>query len=214
MYQVSSPMPQGIGGPHPFSQLFRNDAGAASARLAEASRTSHPRYFPVDHVRVSDRAGEPPLDDRPRGAGSSSCGAAAEFARDAARSFTDNPASCTLEQLLGAAAEAQGFLEANPKIAVMPLGQVAARLADAAMALSEGKPVDGELERLAKRVGLYVNDHPRLADSEFGPIVAHLARSFLAVGAHAASAETMEATEAEVIRRAASSGTAVILRAA
>ena len=63
----------------------------------------------------------------------------------------------------------------------MPLGQVVVQLIDGVKALADGNPLDANLQTLAKRVGYFLQSHPRLAQSEFGQIIAPLGRGIIAV---------------------------------
>lgn len=97
------------------------------------------------------------------------------------RAGNDDPGPTLQDKVIRAAKATSAFLESNPKIAEMPLGQAVEKLINGVREMGDGKSIDPEIQQLAKRIGNFVNNHPRLAQSEFGQLVSSLARGILAL---------------------------------
>jgi len=92
-----------------------------------------------------------------------------------------DPGSTIKHKVIHDAKQAHRYLEERPKIAGMPLSQAVEKLIDGVRAMGERNSVDPNIQNLAKRIGHYVGQHPRLAESEFGQLVSNLARRILAL---------------------------------
>ncbi len=76
----------------------------------------------------------------------------------------------------------------------MPLGEAVGKLVSGVSAQGEGSRID-DLEailKLAKRIGAFVENHPRLSESEFGNIVKDLVREIVVAEETAIAEETKE----------------------
>lgn len=93
----------------------------------------------------------------------------------------DNPAMTLEERISGTIKQIRQYLEAQPKIAAMPLGLAVDSLISGVQPLAEGAGIETDLQNLAKRIGHFVGAHPRLAESEFGQLIASLTRGILAL---------------------------------
>jgi len=94
-----------------------------------------------------------------------------------------SPDVATKDRILEAAGRTQAYLETHPRIAEMPLGQVVERLIGGIQGAAEGNNIDFDSRNLARRVDYFVAQHPRLANSAFGHLVAAFTRGMIAVDA-------------------------------
>jgi hypothetical protein len=80
-----------------------------------------------------------------------------------------------------AAREAHGYLKDHLRIAEMPLGEAVGKLVNGVAAQAQGAKIDDleAIQKLAKRIGTFVENHPRLSESEFGDIVKDLVREIV-----------------------------------
>ena len=97
------------------------------------------------------------------------------------RADNGDPGPTLQDKVIHAARQAHGFLESNPKIAEMPLGQAVEKLINGVGEMGDAGTIDAEIQQLAKRIGNFVHNHPRPAQSEFGQLVSNLTRGMLAL---------------------------------
>jgi len=136
-------------------------------RLARAAESA--RAFLAEHPRVADS---------PLGASVAKMAGAVV----AAIGTDDGGGRIRLaDWLMEAARRAELYFEEYPALAGMPLGEAVSSLIDGVKALADGNPLDADLQTLAKRVGYFLQQHPRLAQSEFGQLVAPLGRGLAAI---------------------------------
>lgn len=156
----------------------RTDAGNVTLlRSVETVQT-----FLAEHPSVADAA-----------IGRAAAGLAGHIAGAIGKIAFRNSAETDPERLVTAVRMAEIYLKEHPQLAVMPLGDAAGKLIEGARLLAGGKPVDPDLQAMARRVGRFVQDYPRLAGCDFGQIVLHLVGTFLATDTATASVPIAQA---------------------
>lgn len=92
-----------------------------------------------------------------------------------------NAGATSIDRVVRAATATQAFLETHRNIAGLPLGQIVEKLVAGVNELGDESAIDADIQQLAKRISKFVANHPRLAQSEFGQLVAGLTRGILAL---------------------------------
>lgn len=159
----------------------RTEAGTVTLlRAVETVQT-----FLAEHPSVADAS-----------IGRAAAGLAGHVAGAIGEIACQGSAASAPERLVAAVKMTEIYLREHPQLAAMPLGDTAGKLIEGARSLAGGKPADPDLQALARRVGHFVQEYPRLAGCDFGQIVLHLVGSFLATGTGATNVPAAQAESA------------------